>query len=39
MRSLHDDMTVVTLPAIGHAPILTEPLVLDALTGFLHRFA
>jgi len=39
MQSLHDDMKVVTLPAIGHAPILTEPLVLDALTGFLRRFA
>lgn len=35
MQRLRPDMPVVTLPGIGHAPILTEPAVLDALTAFL----
>jgi pimeloyl-ACP methyl ester carboxylesterase len=35
MRDLHPAMTVVTLPDVGHAPILTEPLVLAAIQAFL----
>jgi pimeloyl-ACP methyl ester carboxylesterase len=37
MRALRPDMLVVSLPGIGHAPTLTEPIVLDALRGFLAR--
>jgi pimeloyl-ACP methyl ester carboxylesterase len=35
MRTIRPDMAVVTLPDIGHAPILTEPPALDALRRFL----
>jgi hypothetical protein len=34
---VHGAMTVVTLPDIGHAPILTEPPALAAIQGFLAR--
>jgi pimeloyl-ACP methyl ester carboxylesterase len=37
MQSVHPEMTVVTLPGIGHAPILTEPPALAAIQGFLAR--
>lgn len=37
MRTLHPDMTMVSLPGIGHAPTLTEPSVIEALRGFLDR--
>jgi pimeloyl-ACP methyl ester carboxylesterase len=37
MRSRHAGMTVVTVPGVGHAPILTEDAVRDALAGFLRR--
>ncbi|WP_158922922.1 alpha/beta fold hydrolase [Acidisphaera sp. S103] len=35
MQDVHPDMTVVTLPGIGHAPILTEPPALTAIQTFL----
>ena len=35
MQDLRPDMTVVTLPGIGHAPILTEPPALAAIQTFL----
>lgn len=35
MQAVHPDMTVVTLPGIGHAPILTEPPALEAIHSFL----
>jgi pimeloyl-ACP methyl ester carboxylesterase len=35
MQALRPDMAVVTLPDIGHAPLLTEPPVLDAIRRFL----
>jgi pimeloyl-ACP methyl ester carboxylesterase len=35
MQAVHPEMTVVTLPGIGHAPILTEPPALAAILGFL----
>lgn len=35
MRSAHPGMTVVTVPGIGHAPILTEPPALAAIRKFL----
>jgi pimeloyl-ACP methyl ester carboxylesterase len=35
MQSLHPTMTVVTLPNIGHAPILIEPPALAAIQTFL----
>jgi pimeloyl-ACP methyl ester carboxylesterase len=35
MLSVHPEMTVVTLPVIGHAPVLTEPLALSAIRMFL----
>lgn len=35
MQAMHPGMTVVTLPDIGHAPILTEPLALAAIQRFL----
>jgi pimeloyl-ACP methyl ester carboxylesterase len=37
MQEVHPDMTVVTLPGIGHAPILTEPPALAAIRTFLER--
>jgi pimeloyl-ACP methyl ester carboxylesterase len=37
MQEVHGAMTVVTLPDIGHAPILTEPPALAAIQGFLAR--
>jgi pimeloyl-ACP methyl ester carboxylesterase len=37
MQRLRPDMPVVTLPGIGHAPILTEPPALAALTAFLEQ--
>jgi pimeloyl-ACP methyl ester carboxylesterase len=39
MQDAHPDMTVVTLPGIGHAPILTEPPALAAIRTFLERNA
>ena len=39
MRDVHPDMTVVTLPGIGHAPILTEPPALTAIRTFLGQTA
>ncbi len=39
MQGVHPDMTVVTLPGIGHAPILTEPVALAAIEPFLDRHA
>lgn len=39
MQTEHPDMTVVTLPGIGHAPILTEPPALEAIQAFLARHA
>ena len=35
MLTVRPDMAVVTLPDIGHAPILTEPQALDAIQRFL----
>jgi pimeloyl-ACP methyl ester carboxylesterase len=35
MQAERPDMQVVTLPGIGHAPILTEPLALTAIQAFL----
>jgi pimeloyl-ACP methyl ester carboxylesterase len=35
MLAARPDMTVVTLPDIGHAPILTEPPAVDAIRRFL----
>lgn len=35
MQAAHPGMTVVSLPGIGHAPILTEPAALEAIHGFL----
>lgn len=35
MQALRPDMAVAVLPGIGHAPILTEPVALAALTAFL----
>jgi pimeloyl-ACP methyl ester carboxylesterase len=37
MQEVHPDLTVVTLPDIGHAPILTEPPALAAIQRFLAR--
>ena len=37
MQAMRPDMQVVTLPGIGHAPILTEPPILSALHAFLER--
>ncbi len=39
MRKERPDMTVVTLPEIGHAPVLTEPPALAAIQVFLDRHA
>ena len=39
MRQDRPDMRVVSLPGIGHAPILTEPPALDAIHGFVHAWA
>ena len=39
MLSVRPDMPVVTLPGIGHAPILTEPPALAAIQTFLARNA
>ena len=35
MRARRPDMTVVTVPGVGHAPILTEAVARDALVAFL----
>jgi pimeloyl-ACP methyl ester carboxylesterase len=35
MRERRPDMTVVTVPGIGHAPILTEPAVKHRLAEFI----
>jgi pimeloyl-ACP methyl ester carboxylesterase len=35
MQEVHPNMTVVTLPGIGHAPILVEPSALAAVQTFL----
>ena len=37
MRAARPDMTVVSLPGIGHVPTLTEPAVLSTLAAFLQR--
>jgi pimeloyl-ACP methyl ester carboxylesterase len=39
MRAERPDMTVVALPGIGHAPILTEPAALAAVENFLAQTA
>jgi pimeloyl-ACP methyl ester carboxylesterase len=39
MQAERPDMQVVTLPGIGHAPILTEPPALAAIQAFLARHA
>ena len=39
MQAARPDMTVVTLPGIGHAPILTEPPALSAIQAFLAQTA
>jgi pimeloyl-ACP methyl ester carboxylesterase len=39
MQDVHPDMTVVTLPGIGHAPILTEVPALAAIQTFLAQNA
>jgi pimeloyl-ACP methyl ester carboxylesterase len=39
MLAERPDMAVVTLPGIGHAPILTEPPALAAIEAFLQRVA
>lgn len=39
MQATRPDMPVVTLPDIGHAPILTEPPALAAITTFLEQNA
>jgi pimeloyl-ACP methyl ester carboxylesterase len=39
MQEVHPKMTVVTLPGIGHAPILTEPPALAAIQAFLAHAA
>lgn len=38
MQRERPDMTVVPLPGIGHAPILTEPRALDAIGRFVHAW-
>lgn len=38
MQAEHPDMAVVTLPGIGHAPVLTEPPALAAIHTFLARY-
>ena len=35
MQAVHPDMKVVSLPGIGHAPILTEPAAFAAIQNFL----
>ena len=37
MRAMRPDMTVASLPGIGHAPTLAEPEILVALRSFLDR--
>lgn len=37
MRSVHPNMTMVSLPGIGHAPTLNEPPVVAAIRQFLDR--
>jgi pimeloyl-ACP methyl ester carboxylesterase len=37
MRALRPDMTVVSLPGIGHAPTLNEPEIVAALRAFLDQ--
>ncbi|HEX2942940.1 MAG TPA: alpha/beta hydrolase [Rhodopila sp.] len=39
MQAMRPDMRVVTLPEVGHAPILTEPSALAAITAFLDEAA
>jgi pimeloyl-ACP methyl ester carboxylesterase len=39
MQAERPDMQVVTLPSIGHAPILTEPPALAAIHAFLRQHA
>nr|WP_294552123.1 alpha/beta hydrolase [uncultured Rhodopila sp.] len=39
MQARRPDMQVVTLPGIGHAPILTEPAAVEAIRAFLERIA
>jgi pimeloyl-ACP methyl ester carboxylesterase len=35
MQARRPDMTVVTVPGVGHAPILTEPAVRDRVCAFV----
>jgi pimeloyl-ACP methyl ester carboxylesterase len=37
MRARRQDMTVVTVPGVGHAPILTEDAIRDTLCAFVTR--
>jgi pimeloyl-ACP methyl ester carboxylesterase len=39
MRARRPDMAAVSLPGVGHAPVMTEPPVLAALRDFLERTA
>jgi len=39
MRTRRPDMTVVSLPGVGHAPVMTEPPALTRLRDFLERTA
>lgn len=39
MVSRHPDAKLVTVPRVGHAPILDEPAVLPEIKAFLDRFA
>ena len=38
MQAEHPGMEVVTLPGIGHAPVLTEPPALAAIRTFLAQY-
>ena len=37
MQSVHPNMTMVSLPGIGHAPTLNEPKIVAALRDFIER--
>jgi pimeloyl-ACP methyl ester carboxylesterase len=39
MRSVHPDMAMVSLPGIGHAPTLNEPVIVAALREFIDEVA
>jgi len=35
MRKVHPDMAVLSVPRVGHAPMLNESGVIEAIRGFL----